>query len=242
MPKWFESWFDSEYYHLLYNNRDEAEAVRFINNITNFLGLPTGSFVADIACGKGRHSRVLASLGYKVLGLDISPANIEYAKTLAGANEQYLVHDMRKPFPTGQLDAALNLFTSFGYFDDEADDLISLENIYHALKPGGMFVQDYLNPEHAIARLKPEETVLRNQVRFNIRRYVQDGFIKKDIEVIDGAKTFHFQESVKIYTAESLFKLHEAARFRVLQTLGDYSLQPFDEKSSARIILVSQKS
>ncbi|MBM3399531.1 MAG: class I SAM-dependent methyltransferase [Bacteroidetes bacterium] len=241
MPKWFESWFNSEYYHLLYNNRDEAEAVRFINNITNFLGLPTGSFVADIACGKGRHSRVLASLGYKVLGLDISPANIEYAKTLAGANEQYLVHDMRKPFPTGQLDAALNLFTSFGYFDDEADDLISLGNIYYALKPGGMFVQDYLNSAFTLSHLKPEEQIQRGGVTFNLLRYVKGGFVKKDIEIMDGEKSLHFQESVKIYTAEILKTLHENAGFRVLQTFGDYSLNPFDEKSSARIILVSQK-
>lgn len=242
MPKWFESWFDSEYYHLLYKNRDEAEAARFIQNLCSFLKFPKDTLVADIACGKGRHSRVLASLGFKVFGLDISPSSIEYAKTLAGANEQYMVHDMRKPFPKGQLDAALNLFTSFGYFDDEADDLISLENICHALIPGGIFVQDYLNPNFIISQLKPEETVLRNQVRFNIRRYVQDGFIKKNIEVIDAAKTFHFQESVKLYTAELLFKLHETAGFRVLQTFGDYSLQPFDEKSSVRIILVSQKS
>jgi SAM-dependent methyltransferase len=241
MPKWFESWFDSEYYHVLYKNRDDAEAARFIENICRYLQLEQGSSVADIACGKGRHSRVLASLGFDVTGLDISAASIEYARSVSGPNEHYFVHDMRHLFPVSELDAGFNLFTSFGYFENSADDLLSLNNIYQALKHNGIFVQDYLNPDHTISHLKAEEKVQRGYVSFNIRRYVQDGFIKKDIEVMDGDKKLRFQESVKVYPAAALKTLHEQAGFTVLKTFGDYSLQPFNEKSSARIILVSQK-
>jgi SAM-dependent methyltransferase len=241
MPKWFESWFDSEYYHVLYKNRDDAEAARFIENICRYLQLGQGFSVADIACGKGRHSRVLASLGFDVTGLDISASSIEYARSVSGPNEHYFVHDMRHSFPVSELDAGFNLFTSFGYFENNADDLLSLNNIYQALKPNGIFVQDYLNPDHTISHLKAEEKVQRGHVSFNISRYLQDGFIKKDIEVMDGDKKLRFQESVKVYSAAALKTLHEQAGFTVLKTFGDYSLQPFNEKSSARIILVSQK-
>ena len=242
MPKWFESWFDSEFYHLLYNNRDEAEAARFIQNLCVFLKLPKGSAIADIACGKGRHSRVLASLGFRIIGLDISPASIEYACSMAGPNEQYIVHDMRKTFPVEGLDAAMNLFTSFGYFDDDEEDRICLSNVHRALKPTGMFVQDYLNPVYTLQNLKAEESVDRGQVSFSIQRYVEDGFIRKDIQVSHGQELQKFQESVKIYPLDKLKQLHEQAGFRVLHVLGDYSLNAFDEKTSPRIILVSQKS
>ncbi len=241
MPKWFESWFDTEYYHLLYNNRDEAEAERFVKNLCSFLKLTKGAAVADIACGKGRHSRVLASLGYKVFGLDISPASIGYAISQAGPHEQYAVHDMRKPFPKTQIDAAFNLFTSFGYFDTEAEDLSALENVLHLLKPGGVFVQDYLNPSYTLSNLKAEETVVRGDISFEIHRYEQDGSVKKDIRVKQGMETHAFQESVKLYSAEDFKRLHTNAGFRVLNTFGDYSLNPFNEKSSPRIILVSEK-
>lgn len=241
MPNWFESWFDTEYYQLLYNKRDETEAERFIRNICDYLHLPSGITVADIACGKGRHSRVLASLGFRVAGLDISPASIEYARSIAGPDEHYAVHDMREVFPVKDLDAAMNLFTSFGYFEDDEEDRVCLRNIYQALKPTGMFVQDYLNPVYTLANLKAEEVIDRGDVSFSIQRYVKDGFIKKDIHVSHGQELQQFQESVKIYTVEKLKQLHEQAGFRVLQVFGDYSLRAFDEKTSPRIILVSQK-
>lgn len=241
MPNWFESWFDTEYYHLLYNNRDEAEAERFIQNLCSFLKLPKGVFVADIACGKGRHSRVLASLGFKVFGLDISPASIDYAISQAGPHEQYAVHDMRNPFPEMQLDAAFNLFTSFGYFDTEAEDHSALQNVLRSLKQGGVFVQDYLNPVYTVSNLKAEETVFRDGVKFEIHRYEQNRCVKKDIRVTQGLETYLFQESVKLYSAADFKRLHTNAGFEVLHVLGDYSLSPFDEKSSPRIILVSEK-
>ncbi len=241
MPKWFESWFDTEFYHLLYNNRDEAEAERFIQNLRSFLKLPKDAFVADIACGKGRHSRVLASLGFKVFGLDISPASIDYAILHAGPHERYAVHDMRKPFPEMQLDAAFNLFTSFGYFDSEAEDHSALQNVFRSLKSGGFFVQDYLNPAHTLSNLKAEETVFRGDVKFEIHRYEQNGCVKKDIRVTEDLETYAFQESVKLYSATDFKRLHTNAGFGVLHVFGDYSLNPFDKNSSPRIILVSEK-
>ena len=77
--KWFETWFDTPYYHLLYNNRNDDEAQNFISNLVGFLKLPTSALVLDVACGKGRHSRYLAKLGYNTTGIDLSPQSINDA-------------------------------------------------------------------------------------------------------------------------------------------------------------------
>jgi len=74
--EWFEDWFDTNYYHVLYQNRNEEEARRFIHNLIDHLGIPKGVKVLDLACGKGRHSITLNDLGYDVLGEDLSPNSI----------------------------------------------------------------------------------------------------------------------------------------------------------------------
>jgi SAM-dependent methyltransferase len=54
---------------------------------------------------------------------------------------------MRNPIDAKPVDAVFNLFTSFGYFDNEKDDKKVFQSVYDALKPGGFFVLDYLNEE-----------------------------------------------------------------------------------------------
>src|SRR5690554_744393 len=78
---WFETWFDTSYYHILYQNRDFVEAERFITNLLAFLKLPAGSNCLDLACGKGRHSVFLNKHGLKVTGVDLSENSINEAKT-----------------------------------------------------------------------------------------------------------------------------------------------------------------
>ena len=78
--QWFEEWFDTPYYHILYSNRDYREAENFLNLLTGFLKLEKKSSIIDLACGKGRHSIYLNKLGYKVLGLDLSEQSISYDK------------------------------------------------------------------------------------------------------------------------------------------------------------------
>jgi 2-polyprenyl-3-methyl-5-hydroxy-6-metoxy-1,4-benzoquinol methylase len=81
-PEWFENWFDSEYYHLLYDNRNHEEADLFVSNLLAFLKLPKGAKVMDLACGKGRHSYFLNASGLDVLGVDLSSNSISEAKEM----------------------------------------------------------------------------------------------------------------------------------------------------------------
>ncbi len=80
--QWYEKWFDSHYYHILYKNRNNEEAERFLNNLAKNIIPNQNSSIMDLACGKGRHSKYLSSLGHNVKGVDLSPQSIAYAKTI----------------------------------------------------------------------------------------------------------------------------------------------------------------
>ena len=114
---WFETWFNTSYYHILYKDRDFAEAEHFISLLVEDLSLKENAHIIDLACGKGRHSLFLNSLGYSVLGLDLSEESILYNKEFEKSESPSLkfgVHDMRNPIEGAPADAVFNLFTSFG--------------------------------------------------------------------------------------------------------------------------------
>ena len=126
--QWYASWFDTPYYHILSKDRDYTEAQGFMDNLTNYLNIPEGGKILDLACGKGRHSVYLNSLGYDVTGVDLSEKSINHAKQFENETLKFNVHDMSKPYPD-TFDAVFNLFTSFGYFEDENCNLETIKAI-----------------------------------------------------------------------------------------------------------------
>ena len=142
---WFEDWFNSPYYALLYNNRDTKEAGEFIKNLLAYLKPSPNSSIADIPCGNGRHSTALANAGFNVTGFDLSERNIEEAKPYESETLSFYLHDMRQPFHIHYFDFIMNLFTSIGYFNADYEDLRVLKNFQKALKPGGILVIDFFN-------------------------------------------------------------------------------------------------
>src|SRR5215217_3506504 len=118
MPEkeWYKSWFNSPYYHKLYFERGDGEAQNFIGALMNYFKPAPGSLMLDVACGKGRHSKILAGYGYDVTGFDLSEDSIQYAKQFEQEHLHFYQHDMRLPFWINYFDYAFNFFTSFGYF------------------------------------------------------------------------------------------------------------------------------
>ena len=143
---WFTDWFNTPYYHILYKDRNDDEAQLFMKHITAFLNLSKESHILDLPCGRGRHSVFLNSLGYKVTGGDLAANSIELAKKFENKTLNFKVQDMRAPFKS-KYDAVFNLFTSFGYFEDDREDILILNNIKQSLKKDGFFVFDFLNAE-----------------------------------------------------------------------------------------------
>lgn len=163
---WFERWFASPYYRILYQNRDELEAEEFVASLINYLQPLPGSSMVDIACGEGRFSVGLAERGFDVTGIDLSHTSIEIAKANESENLRFFVHDMRMPFYINYFDYALNFFTSFGYFANKRDHQLAAKSFAKGLKKGGILVLDYLNSELIQSTLVAEEVVKRAAIHF----------------------------------------------------------------------------
>lgn len=237
--EWFTDWFNTPYYHILYKDRNNADAQIFMKNMMSFLNLSKDAHVLDLPCGKGRHSHYLNSLGYQVTGLDLAENSIKEAKKINNERLDFKVHDMRLPF-NEKYDAIFNLFTSFGYFEDEAVDISILQNIKNGLKKKGVFVFDFLNVELVKKNLVRNETKIVDGISFYITRNIKDGFITKNIQFVINDKNHSFTERVK-YLGEKQLKLYfHKVGLKIQHTFGDYHLKDFNSNTSNRLILVAK--
>ncbi len=238
---WFEDWFNTPYYHILYKDRDFVEAESFITNLTNNLQLPQHSKIIDLACGKGRHSVFLNKLGYNVLGVDLSTESISFAQKDFGKEHlQFKIHDMRNElYPDVSLEkvnAVFNLFTSFGYFDDENDDKKVFQSVKNVLEKDGIFILDFLNERFVKNTLVEESAINKGGIDFTIKKRIEENYVIKDIFFEDNGEKFHYFEKVKLSTLEQIQSLAESCGFKTIKIWGNYNLEAFDRETSPRCI------
>ena len=240
---WYANWFNSHYYHILYNNRDEKEAEFFIDNLIKRLNLVTPSKLIDIACGKGRHATYFNTKGFDVTGVDLSPNSIEHAirQSIKKKNLSFKVHDMRELYKANHFDVATNLFTSFGYFEDETDEQKAINSISQSLKANGLLIIDFMNVNKVVDNLVVKEQKIIQSITFNIKRKVEDHYIIKDIEILDSNKKYEFQEKVKALNLDRFTTFVNEAGLKIIDIFGNYSLDRFDTKKSNRLILICKK-
>lgn len=248
--EWFEGWFNSPFYHKLYFSRDEKEAANFIRKLVDYLQLKPGARVLDLACGRGRHSRILVSLGFDVTGIDLSPASIDYANELlqkdppnAGKLE-FFVHDIRLPFWGNYFDYAFNFFTSFGYFRTRREHDAAIRTICNGLRPGGGIVMDYLNVHYAEDHLVPEERKQLNGSTYDIKRWQDDHHFYKNIKVSDSSltKPLEYTEKVAKFSYGDFTDMLSYRGMQVQEVFGDYDLKSYDVKKTPRLIIVAKKT
>ncbi len=239
--EWFENWFDSRFYPVLYDNRDVEEASGFVANLVQYLQPPPASKIVDIACGEGRFAMQLESYGHEVIGIDLSGQRIEKAKELEKEHLRFYVHDMRFPFYINYFDYAFNFFTSFGYFDTHRDNHMAARSFSAALRHGGILVVDYFNKYYTESRLVPEEVITRGGYDFHIKRFAEQGKIVKEITVTDEAGVHHYQERVSSFGLEDFVSLFGEGEMELLHHFGDYQLNAFDKERSPRLIMVFKK-
>ncbi|CAI8407184.1 MAG: Ubiquinone biosynthesis O-methyltransferase [Flavobacterium sp. SCGC AAA160-P02] len=235
---WFTDWFNTKYYHILYKNRNEEDAQLFMRNITKFLQLPKKSHILDIPCGKGRHSIYLNSLGYKVTGVDLSINSIEEIKKFENNSLNFELKDMRMTL-SNHYNAIFNLFTSFGYFENDDDDVLVLKNIKKSLKNNGVFVLDFLNVINVKEHLVPKEVKIVDGIQFNLLREIKNGFIVKNISFIDKKISYSFVEKVKYIDLKKFKDYFSSAGLKINYLFGDYQLTKFNPKKSDRLIIIA---
>jgi len=235
---WFTDWFNTSYYHILYKNRNDEDAQLFMRNITKFLQLSTNSHILDLPCGKGRHSIYLNSLGYKVTGADLSENSINHAKNFENNSLNFAVKDMRKPL-SQSYDAIFNLFTSFGYFENDEDDILVLENIKNGLKEHGVIVLDFLNVVNVKKHLITKEIKTVDGITFRIEREIKNGFILKHISFTDKGQDHSYTEKVKYIDLKKFQTYFNSVGLKINHIFGDYQLSEFQPESSNRLIIVA---
>lgn len=234
---WYTSWFDTPYYHILYKDRDHTEAKKFMDNLTGYLNLEAGEKILDLACGKGRHSIYLNKLGYNVTGVDLSKNSIEYASQFENETLKFRVHDMCKPY-SEKFSAVFNLFTSFGYFDKEEDNLNTIKAISSDLNEKGFGVIDFMNVDYILENLIPEEIKKVDNIKFDIKRYLKDGYIFKEIRFRDKEEDFFFTERVKSISLHDFEDYFKKSEIDLLDIFGNYQLEKFNKNTSPRLILI----
>lgn len=235
--KWYASWFDTPFYHILYKDRDCAEAEAFMTTLTNYLNLPEQAKILDLACGKGRHSIFLNKLGYDVIGADLSENSIAHAKQFENDTLHFKVHNMCLPYGE-TFDAVFNLFTSFGYFENESDNLSTIKAIKADLNEFGFGVIDFMNSNYVINNLVEKDTKTVDGIEFTMTRRVENGYIIKDISFTFEDEDYQFQEQVKAFTLSDFETLFENAGVYLLDVFGDYKLNKFDANNSERLIMI----
>lgn len=236
---WFTDWFNTSYYHILYKERNDKDAELFMKNITSFLNLPKNTHILDLPCGKGRHSLFLNSLGYRVTGADLAKNSIRSAKEFENDTLKFKLHDMRQSLDYNY-GAIFNLFTSFGYFKDDIEDLLILDNFKQGLKKEGYFVLDFLNAEKVKLNLVTKETKTIDNIIFNIKREVKNGFIFKYISFFADDKNHFYTEQVKYLDLYKMKTYFEKIGFKITDIFGNYHLKTFEAKTSDRLIIIAK--
>ena len=241
-------WFDTPLYHTLYQHRNDTEAKIFIENLLQYLQPKANSRIVDVACGKGRHVKILGNIcpDSTVLGLDLAEQSIQYAKLQNNLNNcNYAVHDMRESLVNkfGKFDFVFNLFTSFGYFEDKATHAQVIQHWSEALLEKGVLLIDYMNVLQVVKHLVPQDTKEIDGYTFLSKRKVENGYIIKDIypKGKDLAEDLHFQERVATFTLSDFEALLASAGLVITNTFGNYQLEAFDPNTSPRLILLATK-
>lgn len=241
---WFKDWFNSPYYHQLYFKRDEAEAAAFINKLIDYLKPAPGASMLDIACGKGRHSRMLASKGFYVTGIDLATDSIKEAKKYESERLEFFVHDMRLPFWINYFDYAFNFFTSFGYFNTRREHDNSIRTIAQSIKPGGIFVMDYLNVHYAEDHLIHKSELEIEGVNYYITKWFDETHFYKKIVVEDENlnKPIEHLEKVAKFSLGDFTDMLAYHKLQIQEVFGDYNFNDYHVKNSPRMLIIAKKA
>lgn len=246
-PHWYDGFFESEYLDLLGVAIPAEQTLREVDFVIEKLGLEAGARVLDLACGHGRHSIELARRGLRVTGVDLSPRSLEVAREAAAREKvdvEFVQADMREIDFEAEFDAAINLFTAFGYFESEEEDLAVVERVARALRPGGGFVIDTMG-------------VLSLAGRYQLRFWeeVGDGVLmlqEHEWDVIEGRNravwTFirtdgsrsELRNVVRSYAPWELVRLIRNAGLEVKEGWGDFDGAPLTHQGR-RVILLARK-
>ncbi len=238
--------FGEDYLRLYSPFLPPQKTAREVKDIINLLHLPNGSSILDLCCGYGRHTIPLAMQGYQVTGLDLSATFLQQAQLTAkqqGVEVRWVQSDMRTiPFEN-EFDAIINVFTSFGYLQNEDEDQHVLQQVQKALKPEGTFLLETVHQarvvrtiaQHGITRYGDDLIVLEER---HIDLLTSRNEVRVSLIHPDGKRTEH-RQSMRIYTLTELVHMLADVGLHIQAYYGGLEGSPLTLDS--RLVLLAKK-
>lgn len=243
-------WYEEDFFWetvapVLFSERRWSDAPAEVEDVVSLLGISPGAKVLDLCCGVGRHSLELARRGFRVTGVDRTAAYLERAREQGkgeGLDIEFVQEDMRTFARPEAFDAVLNLFTSFGYFEDSEHDRRVVMNVYRSLKSGGVFLMDLMGKE-VLARIFRERDwreedgiiLLEDCKVSNDWSWVENRWI-----VLKGGERQEVKISLRLYSAVELRALLSECGFDRVDVYGDVAGAPYDH-AAKRLVVVAHK-
>ncbi|MFF7456493.1 class I SAM-dependent methyltransferase [Kitasatospora sp. NPDC008115] len=232
--------FWTEFHDFLFSEQRHTQAEELLGS-SPLLDFPAGSRVLDLCCGPGVFSVPLARRGHAVTGVDLSPPMLERARRLAdgaGAKVTFVRADARTYEAPGEFDVVLNMFTSFGYFEDPADNARVLRTMHDSLTPGGTLVLDLAGKELLARRVTPPKVVRRGEDLVVQTDTVLDDWarLRSDWVLVRGERVTRATLVWFVYSAVELRRMAEEAGFERIEVFGGFDGRPYDEDAE-RLVL-----
>lgn len=233
--EWWRSWFGPGYL-ALYDDYLAERTPAEIDRLEALLALRPPLRIVDLPCGQGRHAIELARRGYDVTGVDLSPFLLKVADERAradGVRVRWLAGDMRQPIAGERFDVVLNLFTSLGYFADEADDRKVVDAAAAMLVPGGRFLLEVINGERLMARFEEREWFTVGQAAVVERRSLDRTARRMIVErtVTTPNDTEVNLHAIRLYDGRDVRAILRSAGFGRVDLYGDWSGEPLTSES-----------
>jgi SAM-dependent methyltransferase len=246
MKPWYEDddfWAAAE--AVLFPQDRLAAAKTETDGVLKLLSLNPGARILDLCCGPGRHAVEMAKRGYKVTGADRNKAYLERARISAtglGLDIEFVEEDMRRFVRPGAFDAVINLFTSFGYFEDEAENLQVLKNIHLSLKPGGIALFDTISREIA-----KRDFVERTWIEVGDILLLDQRSVSKDWKwmsprwiIVRNGKRQELHWKIRLYSAAEFKALLQGTGFKGVRAYGNLEGLPYG-RNAKRLVVVAHK-
>ncbi len=241
--EWYEVAFD-RFYPILYSHRDVDEAARVVGTFGGYLEGKTP--VLDMACGDGRYLKALRGAGYSVCGVDLS--HYLLLRALEEPDHKGLIAqgDMRHlPFLDESFGAVINMFTSFGYFSVDTDNLLVFREVQRILEPRGVFLFDFINSGRISANLLGETRRQSRGCEIHEKRVIEahGKYLVKRATITDPETkvSASIEERLRLYTKSDLLLMFKSVGLRVTACFGDYNANEFVEGVSDRVIMLCEK-
>jgi SAM-dependent methyltransferase len=216
-----------------------------IDALVSLIRLAPGARVLDVGCGIGRHSLELARRGFRVTGVDRTPAYLEQARAAAKAESldaEFVEGDMRALDYDGGYDAVLSLFTSFGFFEDQEDDRRTARGMCAALRPGGRLALDTAGKEILARIFRERDWHEEDGILVLQERELRSGWdwIKVRWVLIDGDRRVERRIEHRLYAASELGRLFLDTGFSSWTAYGGVDGRPYNQ-TAERLVFVAEK-